>query len=98
MRVLIAGVDGYLGWPLGLHLAARGHEVFGIDNFSRRRNVTEVGSWSAIPIPGMTRRIEYAKSLLGHRIKFYRGDLRRYQDALQVLRESRPDAIVHLGE
>lgn len=98
MRVLIAGIDGYLGWPLGLHLADRGHEVFGIDNFSRRKNVAEVGSWSAIPIPNMSRRLDYAKNLLGHRIKFFRGDLRRYQDALQVVCDSRPHAIVHLGE
>ncbi len=56
MRVLIAGIDGYLGWPLALHLATRGHEVYGIDNFSRRRNVAEVGSWSAIPIPNMRTR------------------------------------------
>jgi len=98
MRVLIAGIDGYLGWPLALHLAARGHEVYGIDNFSRRRNVAEVGSWSAIPIPNMRKRLEVARSLLGLRIKFFRGDLRKYQDALSVLRESKPDAIVHLGE
>ncbi len=31
MRVLIAGVDGYLGWPLALTLARQGHEVGGID-------------------------------------------------------------------
>ena len=98
MRVLIAGIDGYLGWPLALHLAARGHEVYGIDNFSRRKNVAEVGSWSAIPIPNMRRRLEAARNLLGLRIKFFHGDLRRYQDALSVLRESKPDAIVHLGE
>src|SRR6266566_3373219 len=98
MRVLIAGIDGYLGWPLALHLAARGHEVFGIDNFSRRRNVTEMGSWSATPIPRMEKRLEVARNLLGLRIKFFRGDLRRYQHAANVLRESRPDAIVHLGE
>ena len=98
MRVLVAGIDGYLGWPLALHLAARGHEVYGIDNFSRRKNVAEVGSWSAIPIPNMRRRLEVARNLLGLRIKFFHGDLRKYQDALSVLRESRPDAIVHLGE
>jgi len=98
MKVLIAGIDGYLGWPLALHLVARGHEVYGIDNFSRRKNVAEVGSWSAIPIPNMRRRLELARNLLGLRIKFFHGDLRRYQDALSVLRESKPDAIVHLGE
>src|SRR5437660_2368315 len=98
MRVLIAGIDGYLGWPLALHLAARGHEVYGIDNFSRRKNVAEVGSWSAIPIPNMRRRLEVARNLLGLRIKFFHGDLRKYKDASEVVRESRPNAIVHLRE
>jgi len=98
MRVLVAGVDGYLGWPLALHLAARGHEVYGIDNFSRRRSVAEVGSWSAIPIPNMDRRVEAARNLLGLRIKFFRGDLRRYQDVSYVLRECKPDTVVHLAE
>ena len=98
MRVLIAGIDGYLGWPLALHLATRGHDVYGIDNFSRRKNVAEVGSWSAIPIPNMRTRLEVARNLLGLRIKFFHGDLRKYQDALSVMRESKPDAIVHLGE
>ena len=98
MRVLIAGIDGYLGWPLALHLGARGHEVFGIDNFARRKNVAEVGSWSATPIPRIQKRLEVAKDLRGLRIKFFRGDLRKYQDAAYVLRQSRPDAIVHLGE
>jgi len=37
MRILIAGVDGYLGWPLAQHLAMRGHLVGGIDNQLRRR-------------------------------------------------------------
>ena len=37
MRVLICGVDGYLGWSLAQHLAARGHEIAGIDDYSRRR-------------------------------------------------------------
>jgi len=87
-----------LGWPLALHLVARGHEVFGIDNFARRKNVAEVGSWSATPILRIEKRLEVARTLRGLRIKFFRGDLRKYQDAAYVLQQSRPDAIVHLGE
>jgi len=43
MKVMIAGIDGYLGWILAMRLTNRGHEVFGINNFSRRKNVREVG-------------------------------------------------------
>ena len=46
MRVLITGIDGYLGWALALHLKARGHEVAGIDLGLRRQ-------WVA-PRPGQS--------------------------------------------
>ena len=41
MKVMIMGMDGYLGWPLCMHLSSRGHEVSGVDNLSRRNNVNE---------------------------------------------------------
>ena len=50
MRVLITGIDGYLGWSLAQHLTARGHEVAGIDAYFRRNQVKELKSQSAIPI------------------------------------------------
>src|SRR5437773_7251705 len=97
-RVLICGMDGYLGWPLALHLTSLGFDVFGMDNFSRRKNVRLVGSHSALPILDMEQRLHFARRKLGAKIQFFQGDLRRYRDALEVVRESRPDAIVHLGE
>ena len=36
MKILILGIDGYIGFPLSLHLKRLGHEVWGLDNFSRR--------------------------------------------------------------
>lgn len=50
MKVLILGVDGYIGWALFQHLRAHGHEVWGIDSELRRKYVNEIGSRSAIPI------------------------------------------------
>jgi UDP-sulfoquinovose synthase len=49
LRVFIAGVDGYLGWSLALYLAARGHEIAGLDLYLRRDWVAEIGSQSATP-------------------------------------------------
>ena len=98
MKVLITGIDGYSGWPLALHLLARGHEVVGIDNFVTRRRVREVGSWSATPIPSFARRQAAVREVLGKEITFYRGDLRRYEVVEKVLATERPDAIVHLAE
>jgi UDP-sulfoquinovose synthase len=98
MRILIAGVDGYLGWSLANYLAARGHEVGGIDNFFRRRWVEEVGGWSAIPIASMRLRRSAFSDCHRSELKFWRGDLRDYHLVEAVLEDFQPEAIVHLGE
>lgn len=98
MKVLIAGVDGYLGWSLAQYLAARGHQVRGIDLHLRRRWVAEMGSISAIPIAEMSERLEAFKARYGRPLRFYHGDLREYGFVEAVVKEFGPDAVVHLGE
>ncbi|GAG32186.1 unnamed protein product, partial [marine sediment metagenome] len=98
MRVGIMGVDGYLGWPLAMHLVAWGHEVFGVDNFSRRARVKETGSISATPIRPIEDRIDAYRSTYGFDIGFYEGDLRHGDFVDLVMERERPDCLVHLGE
>jgi UDP-sulfoquinovose synthase len=98
MRIFVAGVDGYLGWPLANRLAARGHEVGGADLFLRRKWVEEMGSWSATPICPMRERLTAFRARFGRELAFWEGDLRDYGFVERVLREFQPDAIVHLGE
>ena|SRR5208282_6762099 len=92
MKVFIAGIDGYLGWPLALHLSSRGHEVGGADNFLRRVWVEEVGSQSAIPISSMNERVEACKQYFGQ-VRFWEGDLRNCDFVSQTIKEFRPEAI-----
>ena len=75
MKILILGLDGYIGWLLALRQLAIGNEVCGIDNFSRRKNVEEVGSWSALPILPMKKRLENLKKEYGDKINFFEGDI-----------------------
>ena len=98
MRIFIAGVDGYLGWPLAQHLASRGHEVGGADAFFRRAWVQEMGSWSATPIGTMTERLQAFRSRFGRELKFWQSDLREYSVVESIFRDFQPDAIMHLGE
>ncbi len=98
MRVLIAGVDGYLGWALTQHLIMRGHEVAGIDLFLRRDWVAEMGSQSATPIRRMTERLAAFREIYGRNLIFRKGDLRDYDCVLNFLKSFQPEAIVHLGE
>jgi len=98
MRVFIAGIDGYLGWSLAKHLAARGHEVAGADAFFRRRWVEEMGSWSALPIRSMSERLAAFAERFGKELCFWEGDLREYSLVECIFREFQPEAIVHVGE
>lgn len=98
MRILIAGIDGYLGWTLAQYLASRGHDLAGVDLFLRRRWVDEVGSWSALPIYPIKERLQAFKKRFGRELPFWEIDLREFECVWQVLLAFRPDAIVHLGE
>ena len=98
MNVFIAGIDGYLGWPLALRLTARGHDLGGADGFFRRRWVEEIGGQSAVPIYTMKERVEAYKDRFGKELRFWEGDLRDYNFVVKALRDFRPDAVVHLGE
>ena len=98
MRIFIAGIDGYLGWPLAQHLASRGHDIAGADGFLRRRCVEEMGSWSAVPIASMRERVKAFRENWGKDLLFWKGDLRQYQLVEMIFREFEPEAVVHLGE
>jgi len=98
MNILITGCDGYLGWPLAIHLTQRGHKVAGIDNYSRRRWVEEVGSVSAIPIAKMPDRLAAFEQFTGQTLRFYEGDLRDPIFQAEVFSDYKPDAVVYLGE
>jgi UDP-sulfoquinovose synthase len=98
MRVLILGMDGYIGWSLAMHLAKRGHIVSGIDNFTRRANVESRGSHSAIPILDMHERVSAFKRIHGQNLSFFEGDLLDYDFLADVIKQTHPDSIVHLAE
>ena len=98
MKILILGVDGYIGWPLTLKQLSLDNEILGIDNFSRRANVEEMNSWSAIPILSMEERTEYIKQEYGDKFNFLEGDLLDKSFVDTLLKKFQPDAIVHLAE
>jgi UDP-sulfoquinovose synthase len=98
MRIFIAGIDGYLGWPLAQTLAARGHEVAGADLFLRRQWVAEMGGASAIPVAQMRERVPAFRERFGRDLLFREGDLTQYSFVRHFFEDFQPEAIVHLGE
>jgi len=98
MRVLIAGIDGYLGWALAQYLTARGHEVAGADLMLRREWVEEVGSHSAIPVYSREERLAAFRERYDKDLIYRVGDLADYDFVKDLFVEFQPEAIVHLGQ
>jgi UDP-sulfoquinovose synthase len=98
VRTLVLGMDGYIGWSLAMHLAKRGHIVSGVDNFARRANVESVGCQSAIPLLDMQERVSAFTKRHGQNLSFFEGDLLDYDFLADVIKQTRPDSIVHLAE
>lgn len=100
MKILILGIDGYIGWPLALTLLEEGHKVYGLDNYSRRARVERIGSNSLTPIPLPVERRRILRNYDGFKDEIARFTLGVFEPfALSnMLKEFCPDTIVHLAE
>jgi len=98
MRVLILGMDGYLGWPLALRLARLGMQVSGMDNLSRRKWVSDRNAHSVVPILSMEDRLKKAKEVLDVDINYREFDILNRDELRDFLEEVEPEVIVHYAE
>lgn len=98
MKVMIPGIDGYLGWALALKLASLGCKVSGIDNFLRRKLVEEKQAMSVVPIGTREERIKAAKKHLGVDIDFREMDILDRERFFPFIEEIRPESIVQYAE
>jgi len=99
MRVMILGIDGYLGWTLALWLGSIGCQISGVDNLSRRHWVKERGAHTVVPIARMSQRLRAAKEVLDVTINYREIDILRERGRLkEFMDEVKPEAIVHYAE
>lgn len=98
MRIIVAGGDGFCGWPTALYLSEKGHEVTIVDNLVRRKYDEELNSNSVTPIASLEDRVAKWKELTGKEIKVYEGDLNHYDFLSLVFKQERPEAFVHFAE
>jgi len=98
MRILILGGDGYLGWPTAMHFAARGHDVWVIDNYLRRQVALETSSEPLLPTPNLERRAAIFEALTGHRIHVTIGDCTDRATMARIFATAQPEAVIHYAE
>ncbi|WP_079530026.1 NAD-dependent epimerase/dehydratase family protein [Halobacillus hunanensis] len=98
MRIIVAGGDGFCGWPTALYLSKQGHDVTIVDNLVRRKIDDELKSNSVTPIATLEERVAKWKELTGKEIQTFIGDLNHYDFLREVFRQTNPDAFVHFAE
>jgi UDP-sulfoquinovose synthase len=98
VRALVLGIDGYLGWPTAMRFSAAGHAVVGVDNLLRRRLHEQLGTDSLVPVADLGARVDAWRELTGRHIEARIGDLTDPEFTAQVVRDARPDVIVHYAE
>lgn len=97
--IIVFGGDGYIGWPLAMHLAMKtSDDVVIFDNMSTRLLVKSVNSDSIIPIATMAERLKAFKEYTGRdNLIFEPGDVRDPQRVDEVIAKYKPSAVVHLA-
>ena len=99
MKVLVLGGDGFCGWPCAVNLADVGHDVLIVDNLSRRKIDIDLGVESLTPIATVRERLTAWEQVGGRPIRFEGLDIaKNYEGLLALLRQERPDAVVHFAE
>lgn len=98
LRIIVAGGDGFCGWPTALYLSKQGHEVTIIDSLVRRDIDDELGSNSVTPILPLEQRVAAWEEISGSRIDVRIGDLSDYEFLSAVVTDVQPEAFVHFAE
>ncbi|MGH7609168.1 MAG: NAD-dependent epimerase/dehydratase family protein, partial [Candidatus Dormibacteria bacterium] len=98
LTVLVLGADGYIGWPMAMHLSRQGHRVVAVDNLARRRWDREGGTYSLLPIKSMPQRVRRWQQQTGRTIEWRRADLADFPALDAIFAEFRPQAVIHFAE
>lgn len=98
MRVLVLGSDGYLGWPTCMHMAAKGHEVWAVDNYLRRQIARETCSEALIESPNLYSRSDIFHAHTGKKVTVKMADCADYLQLSTIFKEFQPEAVIHYAE
>jgi len=99
--IIIFGADGYIGWPLAVHLGRKHPEkkIVLVDNLATRKLVKSVHTRSLVPIKSMPHRIAAYERVTGHHnLEFVFADARDSELVDDIFSKYRPESVVHLAQ
>ena len=98
MKVLVLGGDGYLGWPVAMHLSGKGYEVTVVDNYLRRELCRSEKVEPLYGVPDLSGRAAIWEEHTGKTISVIIGDLREWSVIEKIFSNYTPECIIHLAE
>ncbi|MCK5437818.1 MAG: NAD-dependent epimerase/dehydratase family protein [Desulfobulbaceae bacterium] len=98
MQIVILGGDGYLGWPMAMHLSSKGHDVAVVDNYLRRNLCREENVEPLFVVPNLYERAALWKAYSEHDISVFIGDLADWDFMAEVFGRFTPQAVLHFAE
>ena len=99
-KIVIAGGDGYVGWPLSLRLSNLypKDKIIILDNLIKREIIQNLGAQSIVPIEKINNRISIANDVLQFQnLSFVKLDVASPEIAGFIATE-KPDIFYHLGQ
>lgn len=78
--------------------AAKGHDVFVVDNYLRRQLARETRSEALIPNPNLNDRAEIFEAVSGYKIQVEIGDCADMRFMERIFRDFQPEAAIHYAE
>ena len=93
MRILILGIDGYLGWPTALRMINKGYDVYGMDNFLKRKQLQKYKVSSGFKIKNIANRINDLKQYTKKLPKFFEGSVSDRTTINTIIKKIQPDTV-----
>lgn len=94
-KILVLGVDGYLGWSICKGLLRSDYEVLGVDNGLRRRLVEQVNGVSLTPISSLSDR---SSNLIGQNVYFEDLDICETDKLFNLFDRFMPDIVINCAQ
>ena len=98
-NVIVLGGDGYLGWPVSIFLANKGHNVLSIDNYDKRKISKTIGIKPLYITKKLDHKIKLWKKISNKtNIDFKILNICNFLNLEKVYRNFRPDTVIHFAE
>ena len=97
MKIMILGADGYMGWPTSIDLASKGHTICMVDNYIKRKLMTQYKRKALVNSPKLDKKIKFIKSL-NKKSQFHDTDCSDPIAFKKLFKKFSPDAVIHYAE